>query len=98
MDFLKEHWVDIAMILVGTLALGVYILQERRKRTEAALLIIQQINEIQESLIAVSSCIVDHKLNEGAFYEMLPILEENFWSKFKHLFVQGMGCAECFNI
>ena len=90
MDFLKEHWVDIAMILVGTLALVVYILQERRKRTEAALLIIQQINEIQESLIAVSSCIVDHKLNEGAFYEMLPILEENYWSKFKHLFVRGM--------
>lgn len=90
MEFLQRNWVDIAMIIVGSLALVVYILQVRSRKTEAALLIIQQFSEIQNGVISMSSCIVDHKLNEGAFYEMLPLIGENYWSKYKHLFVRDM--------
>ena len=90
MEFLQRNWVDIAMIIVGSLALVVYILQVRSRKTEAALLIVQQLSEIQNDVISMSSCIVDHKLNEGAFYEMLPLIGENYWSKYKHLFVRDM--------
>lgn len=90
MEFLQKNWIDIAMIIVGSLALVIYILQVRSRKTEAALLIIQQLNEIQNDIISMSSCIVDHKLNEGAFYEMLPLIGENYWSKYKHLFVRDM--------
>ena len=90
MDFIQKNWLDLAMIVVGSLALVVYILQVRSRQTEAALLIIQQINELQNDVTAMSACIIDHKLNEGAFYEMLPLVSENYWSKHKHLFVRDM--------
>lgn len=90
MEFLQKNWLDIAMIIVGSLALVVYILQVRSRKTEAALLIIQQLHEIQNDIISMSGCIVDHKLNAGAFYEMLPLISENYWSKYKHLFVRDM--------
>lgn len=90
MEFLQNNWLDIAMIAVGSLALVVYVLQVRSRKTEAALLIIQQLNEIQNDVASMSACVVDHKLNEGAFYEMLPLIGENYWSKYKHLFIRNM--------
>lgn len=90
MEFLQTNWANLAMIAVGSLALVVYVLQVRSRKTEAALLIIQQLNEIQSDVISMSSCIVDQKLNESAFYEMLPLIGENYWSKYKHLFVRDM--------
>ena len=90
MEFLQKIWIDLAMIAVGSLALVVYVLQVRSRKTEAAFLIIQQLNEIQNDVISMSACIVDHKLNEGAFYEMLPLIGENYWAKYKHLLVRDM--------
>lgn len=78
------------MVLVGSFALVIYILQERRKRIDAASLIVLQIDEVQEKLREISTYIVDGKLNETAFYESLPLIEENYWSKYKHYFVKKM--------
>lgn len=89
-DFIKENWVDICLIFVGSLALIIYWIQERRKKIEAAALIVSQIDELQEGIKQLSSCIVDGKLNESAFYEMIPLMDENYWSKYKHFFVRNM--------
>lgn len=50
-DFIRNNWLNIFLIIVTASALLVYILQERRKITEAAALITIQIDELQESLL-----------------------------------------------
>lgn len=92
-DFLAKNWVNILLVFVGTFALIIYKLQERRKRIDAASLIILQIDEIQERLREISTYIVEGQLNEAAFYESLPLMEENYWSKYKHYFVRDMDAT-----
>lgn len=89
-DFIANNWVDLSLVIVGTFALVIYKLQERRKKIDAASLIILQIDEVQEKLRKISTYIVDGKLNETAFYESLPLMEENYWDKYKHYFVRDM--------
>ena len=93
MDFIAKNWVNVCLVFVGSFALVIYILQERRKRIDAACLIVLQIGEVQEKLRELSTYIVDGKLNETAFYESLPIMEENYWSKYKHYFVKKMDAT-----
>ena len=90
MDFIAKNWVNMCLVLVGSFALVIYILQERRKKIDAASLIVLQIDEVQEKLREISTYIVDGKLNETAFYESLPLIEENYWSKYKHYSVKKM--------
>lgn len=87
MEFLQENFLDILLVLVGLTAFIVYFLQEREKRREAAALIYLQINEIQKSIEEISSYIIEGQLNATAFYESLQLIEENYWSKYKHYFV-----------
>lgn len=91
--FLADNWVNILLVLVGTSALVIYKLQERRKKIDAASLIILQIDEMQERLREISTYIVDEQLNATAFYESLPLMEENYWGKYKHYFVRSMDAA-----
>lgn len=87
MEFLKENFLDSLIVLVGLTAFIVYFLQEREKRREAAALIYLQINELQKGIAEISSYIIEGQLNATAFYESLSLLEENYWSKYKHYFV-----------
>lgn len=41
---------DILLVVVGTFALVVYVLQERRKKINAAALIVIQIDELQSKI------------------------------------------------
>lgn len=91
--FWEENWSEIFLIFVGTFALVTYLLQEHRKKIDAASLIILQIDEVQERLREISTYIVDGKLNETAFYESLPLIEEDYWSKYKHYFVRDMDAV-----
>lgn len=71
--FISENWANILLIIVGSFALATYILQERKKKIDAASLIVLQIDEFQERLREISTFIVDGQLNETAFYESLPL-------------------------
>ncbi|MDE6003790.1 MAG: hypothetical protein K2G88_00180, partial [Oscillospiraceae bacterium] len=88
LDFFKDNWGNLGLIIVGTFALVIYILQERKKRIEAASLIVTQIDEIQESIREMSTFIINQKLDDTAFYEMLPIINENYWDKYRHYFIR----------
>lgn len=78
------------LLITGFFAIIVYWLQERKKKIEAASLIVAQINEIQDAAKEIASYILNGKLNETAFYEMLPIINDNLWEKYKHYFVKKM--------
>lgn len=73
----------------------IYLLQEQKKRVEAASLIVMQINELQNRLREFSSYIVEGQLNSSAFYESLPLMGENYWAKYKHYFVRKMDHILC---
>ncbi len=92
-NFLKSNWVNILLIIVGTFALVIYILQERRKKIDAASLIVLQIDEVLKRLIEISTFIAGDGFNSTAFYESLPLMKENYWSKYKHYFVRNMDAA-----
>ena len=85
--FWFDNWSNVLLILVGFTALGAYYFQERKKKIEAAALIVQQIDELQENISAIQSYVVDGKLNETAFYESIPVLGTNYWSLYKHYFI-----------
>lgn len=88
--FLSENWANILLIIVGSFALATYILQERKKQIDAASLIVLQIDEFQERLREISTYIVDSQLNATAFYESLPLMDTDYWNKYKHYFVRKM--------
>lgn len=93
LNFFVRNWVNILLVIVGTFALLIYVLQERRKKIDAASLIILQVDELRDGLREISTYIMDKRLNETAFYESLPLMEENYWSKYKHYFVRSMDAA-----
>ena len=90
LNFFLGNWANLGVIIVGTFAMIIYLVQERQKRMEAASLIIMQINELQTRLRDFASYIVEGQLNFSAFYESLPLMGENYWSKYKHYFVKKM--------
>lgn len=67
--FISENWLDILLVIVGASAFVIYWLQERRKVSETASLIIMQIEDLHKRIPEINSFIVDGKLNDGAFYE-----------------------------
>ena len=89
-DFLSKNWVNLLLIVVGAFALLIYILQERRKITEAASLVILQMDELQERIKEIQSYIANGQLNETAFYESRTLFVEDYWNRYKHYFVRKM--------
>ena len=83
-------WKDFLMFAVGVTAIFIYKLEKRQKVTEAAALIIQQIDELQEMIPIMQSYIYNGQLNETGFYESRPLIKEDYWDKYKHLFVKDM--------
>lgn len=91
--FIQNNWANIMLIIVGSFALATYILQERKKKIDAASLIVLQIDEFQNRLREFSTFIVDGQLNATAFYESLPLMDTDYWSKYKHYFVRKMDAT-----
>ncbi len=90
LNFLSNNWVNLGLVIVGSFAMAIYILQERRKKIEAASLVKMQIDELQDRLREFSTYIVEKQINASAFYESLPLMEESYWNKYKHYFVKKM--------
>lgn len=86
LDF--ERLKDIVLILVGLIALVVYFLQERRKTSEAASLIVIQVEELKKQIQEINSYISNGMLNSSAFYESQPLFQKNYWNEYKHYFVR----------
>lgn len=90
LGFVTKNWLNLLLVVVGASALVIYVLQERRKMSEAASLILIQIDELQEKVLKLQSYIVDDQLNATAFYESNVLFVEDYWNKYKHYFVKKM--------
>ena len=88
--FIKGNWLNLSLVFVGALAFVVYILQERRKVSEAASLIILQVEALQKRISEIDSFIVNGQLNFGAFYESQSLFKTDYWNAYKHYFIKKM--------
>lgn len=92
-----ENTKNIWPLFVGCIAFLVYILQERRKVSEAASLIVLQIEDLKSQIQNINSYIIDKKLNDAAFYESQILFQKDYWNEYKHYFVKKMDSGS-FNI
>lgn len=83
-----ENTKNIWPLFVGCIAFLVYILQERRKVSEAASLIVLQIEDLKGQIKKINSYIIDKKLNDAAFYESQILFQKDYWNEYKHYFVK----------
>ena len=92
-EFISKNWLGISnflIIIVGLSAVWIYKAQEKSKIQDAASLIVLQIDELQIRMQEIQSYITEQGLNFSAFYESLLLIDTNYWSKYKHLFVRKM--------
>ena len=88
MDFIVKNWLDILLVFVGAGGFITYFWQDKRRKREAAALIITQIEDLKEKLLNINNISVDNTINEKAFYETLDIINDNQWEKYRHLFIK----------
>lgn len=81
---------DILLIGVGFVALVVYFIQEHRKVSEAASLIVMQIEDLQKRIREIGSFISEGVLNDTAFYESQILFKTDYWNKYKHYFIRKL--------
>lgn len=98
LDFLRVNWVNILLIIVGASAIFVYIWQEREREKDYASMIVLQIDELQERMQQIQSYISDNGLDFKAFYESLPLINENYWDRYKHVFIRKIDNKSYHNI
>ena len=81
------NWEKFLPAVVGLVAIFLYILQEYRKKKDAAALIVLQISELKNRITEFQTYIYDSRINDKNFYESLPCIKINYWENYKHLFV-----------
>ena len=87
-NFIKDNWVNLGLIIVGLSAVWIYKAQEKGKLRDAASLVVLQIDELQKRVQEIQSYITNQGLNLTAFYESLPLIDVNHWKNYKHLFIR----------
>lgn len=91
--FWAENWKDLSLILVGLIAGLVYWLQERKKISEAASLVITQIEDLQERMREISSYITEGKLDDVSFYESQILYQTDYWDQYRHYWVRRLDAS-----
>lgn len=86
-EFLENNWLDMLLVIVGTFALIVYILQKIDERRTAATLIKEQIDLIEDRVNALRD---NPDLDNIDVYYSKIILQENLWEKYKHLVIKKL--------
>lgn len=89
-EFINTNWLNILLVLVGTSAFFIYWAQERRKVSEAASLIVMQVEDLQKQMREIGSYISEGILNDTAFYESQILLKTDYWNQYKHYFIRKL--------
>ena len=92
--FIVENWtylIDLLLVIVGLSAFVVYCAQKRAELLSAGTLIIGQIDLVEKNVSVLKN---DHQLNNVAVYNSKPIIKENMWEKYKHLFAKRLDGSE----
>ena len=91
MVFIVEHWVDLLLCVVGLSTLAVYFFRKRDELYSAGTLITGQIMLVEKCVAVLKD---DYQLGNIAVYHSKPVIKENMWERYKHLFVKKLTAAE----
>lgn len=86
--FISINWLNILLVVVGASAFFIYWVQERRKVSEAASLIVMQVEDLQKRIREIGSYISEGILNDTAFYESQILFKTDYWNQYKHYFIR----------
>ena len=88
--FINTNWLDILLVIVGASAFFIYWAQERRKVSEAASLIVMQVEDLLKRIREIGSYISEGNLNDTAFYESQILFKTDYWNQYKHYFIRKL--------
>ncbi len=91
LSFLSQYWSDLLLSIVGLSAIMVYYIQKRDACLVAGTLIVGQITLIEKSIISLKE---DPQLGGISVFYSKPIIKDNMWEKYKHLFVKTLTSSE----
>ena len=86
--FLKENWLNLALVVVGASAIIVYLLQKRSEERAAATKVILQIDQIEKNIAVLKA---KRLLDNISVYKAPAILEHNSWEECGYQFYKSMG-------
>lgn len=93
-SFLINNWkyiIDILLVIAGLSAFVIYYAQKKAELYTAGTLIIGQIVLVEKNVSVLKD---DHQLNNVAVYNAKPIIQDNMWEKYKHLFAKRLTGSE----
>lgn len=96
-DFIVTNWLNILLVVVGASAFFIYWAQERRKVSEAASLIVMQVEDLQKRIREIGSYITEGILNDTAFYESQMLYKTDYWNQYKHYFIRKLDSFKFYN-
>lgn len=88
--FISKNWLNILLVVVGASAFFIYWVQERRKVSEAASLIVMQVEDLQKRIREIGSYVSEGILNDTAFYESQILFKTDYWNQYKHYFIRKL--------
>lgn len=89
-EFLIDNWLNLLLVIVGASAFITYWLQGRQKISEAASLIVMQVEDLQKRMREIKTYISEGQLNGTAFYESQVLFKTDYWDKYKHYFIRRL--------
>ena len=78
---------DLLLVIGGLSAFILYFLQKNAEKKMAATLILGQVDSIDKQLSTLQGEVA---INDIMLFQIKPILKENMWEKYKHLFVKEL--------
>lgn len=88
--FLIKNWSNLSLIVVGCSAFFIYWIKERRKCSEAASLIIMQVEELHKRIREMKTYIIEGQLHATAFYDSQLLFKTDYWDKYKFYFIKKL--------
>lgn len=88
--FLSNNWSNLLLIFVSCSAFLTYLIQERRKCSEAASLIIMQVEELHKRIREMKTYIIEGQLHATAFYDSQLLFKTDYWDKYKFYFIKKL--------
>lgn len=82
---------DLLLVIGGLSAFVLYFIKRKEEKKMAATLIIGQIDSIDKQISLIRE---EGVVNDVKIFKIKPILKENMWEKYRHLFIKELCSSE----
>ncbi len=91
--FIIRNWFSILSLLLASAGFLVYFISNIKNKREKVTIIVIQIQELSNKLTNFNSTFIqnDNLLNPVSLYNSETLIKNNYWEKYKHMFVLDIG-------